>query len=68
MNRLRIVIVSVTVLLIAASDAVSIVCGEDEATADRYEARNDALRLIAHRRDLPAWFLRHMIDRIYRIM
>ena len=25
-----------------ASDAVAIVCGMDEATADRYEARNDA--------------------------
>ena len=36
----------------AASGAVAIVCGEDEATADRYEARNDALRLIARRRDL----------------
>ena len=31
----------------AASGAVAIVCGEDEATADRYEARNDALRSIA---------------------
>ena len=37
----------------AASGAVAIVCGEDAATADRYEARNDALRLIARRRDLP---------------
>ena len=36
-----------------ASDAVAIVCGMDEATADRYEARNDALRSIARRRDLP---------------
>ena len=36
----------------AASDAVAIVCGEDAATADRYEARNDALRSIARRRDL----------------
>ena len=100
MNRLRIVIVSVTALLItsvvvvasrnrpqpapppdvpvavpvaevrvkaverkteavpegeeaAASGAVAIVCGEDEATAERYEARNDALRSIASRRDLP---------------
>ena len=35
-----------------ASDAVAIVCGTDEATADRYEARNDALRSIARRRDL----------------
>ena len=31
----------------AASDAVAIVCGEDATTADRYEARNDALRSIA---------------------
>ena len=38
----------------AASGAVAIVCGEDAATADRYEARNDALRSIARRRDLPA--------------
>ena len=37
----------------AASRAVAIVCGEDAATADRYEARNDALRSIARRRDLP---------------
>ncbi len=36
----------------AASGAVAIVCGEDAATADRYEARNDALRSIARRRDL----------------
>ena len=28
----------------AASGAVAIVCGEDAATADRYEARNDALK------------------------
>ena len=35
-----------------ASDAVAIVCGRDKATADRYEARNDALRSIARRRDL----------------
>jgi len=35
-----------------ASDAVAIVCGMDEATANRYEARNDALRSIARRRDL----------------
>ncbi len=34
----------------AASRAVAIVCGMDEATADRYEARNDALRSIARRR------------------
>ena len=36
-----------------ASRAVAIVCGADEATADRYEARNGALRSIARRRDLP---------------
>ena len=35
-----------------ASSAVAIVCGMDAATADRYEARNDALRSIARRRDL----------------
>ena len=35
-----------------ASAAVAIVCGMDAATADRYEARNDALRSIARRRDL----------------
>ena len=35
------------------SSAVAVVCGEDPATADRYEARNDALRSIARRRDLP---------------
>jgi hypothetical protein len=36
-----------------ASAAVAIVCGADATTADRYEARNDALRSIARRRDLP---------------
>lgn len=36
-----------------ASDAVAIVCGADATTADRYVARNDALRSIARRRDLP---------------
>ena len=35
------------------SRAVTIICGKDSATADRYEARNDALRSIARRRDLP---------------
>jgi len=35
------------------SRAVAVVCGADEATACRYEARNDALRSIARRRDLP---------------
>ena len=39
--------------VVAASGAVAIVCGEDAATAGRYEARNDALRSIARRRDLP---------------
>ena len=39
--------------LAAASGAVAIVCGKDSATADRYEERNDALRSIARRRDLP---------------
>ena len=38
---------------VTASGAIAIVCGEDAATADRYEARNDALRSIARRRDLP---------------
>ncbi len=37
----------------STSRAVAVVCGADEATACRYEARNDALRLIARRRDLP---------------
>ena len=39
--------------VVEASSAVAIVCGADSATADRYEARNDALRSIARRRDLP---------------
>ena len=39
--------------VVEASTAVAIVCGADAATADRYEARNDALRSIARRRDLP---------------
>ena len=34
------------------SAAVSVVCGLDDATADRYEERNDALRSIARRRDI----------------
>jgi len=38
--------------VVEASAAVAIVCGADSATADRYEARNDALRSIARRRDL----------------
>ena len=36
--------------VIEASSAVAIVCGADPTTADRYEARNDALRSIARRR------------------
>ena len=36
--------------LAAASGAVAIMCGEDAVTADRYEARNDALRSIARYR------------------
>ncbi len=36
----------------ATTAAIGIVCGRDKATADRYEARNDALRSIARRRDL----------------
>ena len=36
-----------------ASRVVAIICGKDSATADRYEARNDALRSIARRLDLP---------------
>ena len=39
--------------VVEASAAVAIVCGADSATADRYEARNDALRSIARRQDLP---------------
>ena len=39
--------------VVEASSAVAIVCGADPTTADRYEARNDALRSIARRRDLP---------------
>ena len=40
-------------VVVSASRAVAVVCGADEATAGRYEARNDALRAIARRRDLP---------------
>ena len=36
---------------VVVSDAVAIVCGNG-ANADRYEARNDALRSIARRRSL----------------
>ena len=39
--------------VVEVSSAVAIVCGADPTTADRYEARNDALRSIARRRDLP---------------
>ena len=39
--------------VVEASSAVAIVCGADPTTADRYEARNDALRSIARRRNLP---------------
>jgi len=42
-----------SVVAVSASRAVAVVCGADEATAGRYEARNDALRSIARRRDLP---------------
>ena len=38
--------------VVEASTAVAIVCGADPTSADRYEARNDALRSIARRRDL----------------
>ena len=40
--------------VVLASGAVAIVCGMDELTAARYEARNVALRSIARRRDLSA--------------
>ncbi len=40
--------------IIKVSAAVAIICGNDPATADRYEARNDALRSIARRRNLAA--------------
>ena len=36
-------------VVVSASRAVAVVCGADEATADRYEARNDALRAIARK-------------------
>ena len=44
------------------SSAVAVVCGADEATADRYEARNGALRSIARRRDLPKEDAAALID------
>ena len=36
-----------------ASRAVAIICGKDPATSNRYEARNDALRSLSRRSDLP---------------
>lgn len=45
-----------------ASRAVAIVCGGDEATADRYEARNDVLRSIARRHDLPEGDVAALMD------
>lgn len=45
-----------------ASRAVAIVCGADEATADRYETRNDALRSIARRCDLPEGDVAALMD------
>ena len=45
-----------TNVVTAASDvsrAVAIICGKDSATADRYEARNGALRSLSRRSDLP---------------
>ena len=36
----------------AASAAIATVCGDNPPTADRYEARNDALRAIARERNL----------------
>jgi hypothetical protein len=45
-----------------ASRAVAIVCGGDEATADRYEARNDVLRSIAWRHDLPEGDVAALMD------
>ena len=47
--------------VVAASDAVAIVCGNG-ATADRYEARNGALRSIARRRDLPKGDVAALLD------
>ena len=38
--------------VVAASEAVAIVCGAGEVPADRYEARNDALRSIMRSRSL----------------
>ncbi|MGN0855303.1 MAG: DUF1573 domain-containing protein [Kiritimatiellia bacterium] len=36
-----------------ASAVIAVVCGKDLASASRYEVRNDALRSVARRRDLP---------------
>ena len=36
------------------ASAVSVVCGAEPASAARYEMRNDALRTISRRRDLPS--------------
>ena len=47
--------------VVAASDAVAIVCGNG-ANVDRYEARNDALRSIARRRDLPKGDVAALMD------
>ncbi len=38
----------------AISASIATVCGADPSTADRYEARNDALRSISRDRNLPA--------------
>ena len=53
--------------VIEASAAVAIVCGADSATADRYEARNDALRSIARRRDLPEKDVAALIAYLWRM-
>ena len=39
--------------VVAESGVFAVICGADAATANRYDARNDALRSIARRRDLP---------------
>ena len=41
-------------VLPGVSAAIAVICGKDRASANRYEARNDALRSIARRRDLSA--------------
>ena len=45
--------VNVATAAFDASHAVTIICGKESFTANRYEARNEALRSIARRRDLP---------------